>query len=503
MIKISFKIKLFMLSVMLCFSGCEFLPGTLEVVRWSPGNHTRGVETDVFFEMEFNASLNKSDIEENFSMYGFSGSVEGKFVWISDRIFRFTPFEAFSKNGRYVAELPRSVRDIDGNTMGSDFISDFYIGDDFVIPIVEWSRPAFSEGAVSGIAVKQNIVIAFSKSMNRESVEKNLRISPDVAGYYLWSSSAPELENSILTYILINPMDYGKLYTLTLAATAEDYAGNALGVEHRVHFITGDDTTPPMVEGIYDAMELPALYWETGSLNSGIDRKVKIGLDFFKAMDRQSVEKSFSITPSVAGNFDWPCDRSVVFYPSAPLDPERVYQARLDTGAKDINGLKLAEPYTAEFKTNSSNSLFVTCASIEGSCDNITYQNLCSGTPGPEEWPLKIVLGGDDDQVLWIRIKFASGSSDAEMKPYSIIDNYLIETFKSALDQGAGNAEVEDIKWISPSTAQMKIKGIFKSNGNEPFLYRITLSGGAKGLRDIHGNYMKKDLVFEFTEECL
>ncbi|MFA5519691.1 MAG: Ig-like domain-containing protein [Spirochaetota bacterium] len=502
MIKIPNKIKLILLCVMLCFLGCEFIPDTLEVVRWSPENHTRGVEKDIFFEMEFNAPLNKNDIEENFSMYGFSGSVEGKFIWVSAKIFRFVPVEEFSKNGRYVAEVPRSVRDRKGNTMGSDFISDFYIGDDFVSPLVEWSCPPFSEGAVSGISVKQNPLIVFSKSMDRESVEKNFRISPDVAGYYFWSSSAPGIENNMLTYVLINPMDYGKLYTLTLGGKAEDYAGNAIGAEYRVHFITGDDTILPLVEGIYDARELPAQYWETGSLNSGIDRRVKISLDFFKAMDRQSVEKAFSITPSVAGVFDWSCDRAVVFMPSAPLDPERVYQAKLDTGARDINGLKLAEPYVVEFKTDSSSSLFVTCSSIESSNNNETYFHLCNGAPAPQEWPLQIVLG-DDAQVLWMRFKFVSGSNDAEMEPYSIFDNYLIETFKSALAQDAGNAEVEAIEWINPSTVQMKIKGIFKSNGHEPFLYRITLSGGAKGLRDIHGNYMKQDLVFEFREDCL
>ncbi len=501
MMKIPSVIKLLTLSFMFCSAGCDFRPDTLEVVRWSPGNHSRGVENDAIFEMEFSSNLNKSDIEENFSMYGASGSVAGRFAWVSERAFRFVPVETFTKNGRYVVEVPRSVRDREGNTMGSDFISDFYVGDDFVIPLVDWSTPPFSPGAVEGVPVNQNPLIAFSKSMNRESVEKNFRLSPDAAGYFLWSESAPGLVNSLLTYVLVKPMDYGKLYTLTVAGTAEDYAGNLLGTEYRVHFVTGEDTTPPLVSGIYDALESTVIYWISGLVNSGIGRDIKIAADFSEAMERQSVEKAFSITPAVSGIFDWSSDMTFVFTPSAPLDPERIYQVRIDTGAKDINGLKLAEPYIAEFRTDSGNSLFITCSGIEGSSDDLTYIELTSGIPGPEEWPLEIVLGGDDEQVYWLRIKFASGGIDAEMSPYSIFDNYLIETFKSAVAGGEGSAEVEDIEWISPSTAQIKIKGLYVSGSNDPFIYRFTLSGGAGGIRDRYGNYMKRDLIFEFREE--
>lgn len=500
MMKIPFVIKMLILFFMLCSAGCDFRPDTLEVVRWSPENHSRGVVNDAFFEMEFSSNLNKRDIEENFSMHGASGSVAGRFAWVNDKSFRFTPLESFSKNGRYVVEVPRSIRDRDGNTMGSDFISDFYVGDDFVTPLVEWSVPPSSSGAVEGVLVNQNPVIAFSKSMNRESVEKSFRLSPDAAGYYLWSESAPGLENSLLTYVLVKPMDYGKLYTLTVAGTAEDGVGNALGAEYRVHFITGEDRTPPMVEGIYDALELP-VYWETGAMNYGIDRNIRIAADFSEAMERQSVENSFSISPSVSGIFDWSGDSKIIFTPSAPLDPERIYQVRVDTGARDINGLKLAEPYIVEFKTDSGNSLFISCSGIEGSSDGLTYIELASGTPGPEEWPLEIVLGGDDVQVYWLRIKFASGGNDAEMNPYSIFDNYFIETFKSAVAAGAGSAEVEDIEWISPSTVQIKVKGLYESGSNDPFIYRFTLSGRAGGIRDRNGNYMKNDLVFEFREE--
>jgi hypothetical protein len=504
MIKRLSLLKLLILSAILCISGCDFSPDTLKVVRWSPENNARGVANDAFFEMEFSAPVNKRDIEDNFSMLGSSGSVDGRFVWISEKVFRFTPAEAFSKNGRYAAEVPRSVRDSEGNTMGSDFISDFYVGDDFVIPVVEWSTPPFSPGAVEGIAVNENPVIAFSKSMDRESVENNFRLSPDAAGYYLWSESAPGLENSLLTYVLVKPMDYGKLYTLTVAGAAEDYAGNPLGAEYKVHFITGDDTTPPQVSGIYDAVQLPIVYWIRGSVNSGIDRGIKIAADFSEAMERQSVENAFSITPAVSGVFSWSSDSNFTFTPSAPLAPERIYQVRIDTGAKDINGLKLAEPYTVEFKTDSDSSLFVSCSGIEGSGDNINYNTLSGGTPGPDEWPLEIVPGGDDKQVYWIRIKFSSGSGDADMDPYSIFDNYLIETFKSAVvgDPGSppGSAEVEDIEWINPSTAQIKIKGLYFPTSGDPFIYRFTVSGGAGGIRDRQGNHMKNDLVFEFRE---
>jgi len=505
MMKISSVIKLLILLFMLCSAGCDFRPDTLEVVRWSPENHSRGVVNDAFFEMEFSSNLNKRDIEENFSMHGASGSVAGRFTWLNDKSFRFTPLESFSKNGRYVVEVPRSVRDRDGNTMGSDFISDFYVGDDFEAPVILGSFPPAAAGAVTGIAVNSTLFISFSKSMNRESVEKSFRLSPDAAGYYLWSESAPGLVNSLLTYVTVKPMDYGKLYALTVAGTAEDYAGNALGSEYRVHFITGEDRTPPEILRIYDADDLPPVDWSIDAVNSGIERKVKIAVEFSEPMNRQSLENSFSITPSVAGIFEWDSDLKVVFKPSALLNPETKYQVRIDTGARDLNGLKLAEPYITEFITNGLNSVFLNCTRIEGSSDGISYTVLSDGVPGPGEWPLKINMGGGDNQKYRFRIHFYSGAAAADLKIYSFFDNHLLETFKSGMSSPVENGVVEDISLIAPSTVEIRTKGLTNSalvpSGYLPYLYRFTISGGARGIKDRNDNYMKNDLVFEFQED--
>lgn len=505
MMRMPSLIRLLIVLLMLCSAGCDFRPDTLEVVRWSPDNHSRGVANDAFFEMEFSAGLNKSDIEENFSMRGTSGAVAGRFTWLNDKSFRFVPLEFFPKNGRYVVEVPRSVRDWKGNSMGNDFISDFYVGDDFETPVIPWSFPPASDGAVTGIAVDSSVIISFSKSMNRESVEKGFRLNPDVAGYYLWSESAPGLENSLLTYVPVRLMDYGKLYTLTVAGTAEDYAGNSLGAEYRAHFITGEDRTPPEVLRMYDADDLPIAEWSLDTVNSGIERNVKIAVEFSEPMNRQSLENSFSMTPSVSGIFEWYSDLKVVFKPSALLSPETKYQVRIDTGTRDLNGLKLAEPHITEFITDGPNSNYLKCIRIEGSNDGTAYTVLSEGVPGPAEWPLKINMGGGTNQNYRLRIHFNSGAAGADLKIYSFFDNHLLETFKSSMTSPVENGVVEDISLAGPSIVEIRARGLTNSSlgGGTylPYRYRLTIFGGARGIKDINDNYMKNDLVFEFQED--
>lgn len=483
------------------FSGCfEYMPDVLEVKEWSPGNHETGLEPDAVFEMRFSAALNRRDIENHFYMYNSEGSVSGRFHWINDRSFRFVPDEPLFKNGRYVVEVPSTVRDKEGSVMSSDFISDFYIGEDFEVPEVIYSTPPFASGGASEISVKGNLVVAFSKTMNRESVEKAFRLRPDVPGYFEWSCSSPGVENSRLTYVTVKPMDYGRLYRLTVSENAEDYAGNRLSVEYRVNFITGNETGPPEVKGIYDSRETDPEPWCNESINRGIDKKIKIEIEFSDPMNRLSVENSFSITPSVPGNFDWKSDSRVVFKPFSDLEPERRYQLRIDTGSQNHNGLKTAEPYIVEFITDHENSLHVNCSLILGSNDGINFEELSRGVPDPSIWPLAVNMGDEKNQSYYVKIHFGSGDSPADMDIYTLYENYLLTTFKS----GAGsvsNAVVSDIYWEDESAAVIKISGMTNTAmEHEPYLYRLTVAGGGRGVRDKNNNTMRRDLVIDLRE---
>lgn len=490
--------------ICMTFFSCEKNFDTLEIVSSTPANNSTGILPDFYVEIGFNNDVNRTDIEDNFSING-SGTVTGNFQWISGKKFRYIPAEPVTKTGRYVMEIPRSVRDNDGNTMDSDFISEFYIGNDFTLPAVLSSIPVFSNGAASNVALNQNITVNFSKSMNRESVEKAFSITPDIPGRFAWSENVPGIPNSRLTYVLLADMAYGKLYTFTVSKSAYDISGNSLSSDYRVNFITGDDFVLPHVDGIYDASVVPG-YWSTGIMNDNVSRNVNIAVDFSEPMDRVSCENAFNLAPSVPGNFEW-YGNTMIFRPSSPFDPESICRIYIDKTARDINLNTLEATYSVEIKISSPGSLYLKCGNIWGSPDGITYTLLSTGIPPSASWPVIITMGTGVPvpQDYYIRIQFVSSLlpyTSADIDEYSVITNTLIQTFKS----GPGGLSVADAGIIDFSSADSSTV-VFKFNpmsnkllGHVPALYRLTLSGGANGIRDVDGNPAEKDIVIEFRE---
>ncbi|MEA3281418.1 MAG: Ig-like domain-containing protein [Euryarchaeota archaeon] len=97
------------------------------------------------------------------------------------------------------------------------------------------------------------------------------------------------------------------------------------------------DTTPPTVIG-----NLP-----TGT---GVMVTTDVAVTFDEAMNQTSAEGAFSITPDVAGAFSWSED-IMTFTPGADLADNTTYDITISTGAKDLAGNPLAEPFTWSFTT--------------------------------------------------------------------------------------------------------------------------------------------------------
>ncbi len=76
-----------------------------------------------------------------------------------------------------------------------------------------------------------------------------------------------------------------------------------------------------------------------------------LALTFDQPMDRASVEASFSISPTVGGNFRWSDDRTVAFVPSEDLARGRRYQVRLSQEAQNAEGKPLEEAIRFDFAT--------------------------------------------------------------------------------------------------------------------------------------------------------
>ena len=502
--KSSFTPYIFCVCVMLFLQACEFNLDTLKVEWCTPANGAMGVNKGAVVEVQFSSDVNYSDVEEMFILECAEKRIAGKFLWVSGKRFVFTPDTALQRNGRYMITLPREIRDKEGNTMAYSFLSDFYIGDDFINPEIVSSYPPYSSGTTLNVAIDRDIVIDFSRSMNRQKTQAAFSISPEAAGYFVWSESTPALADSRLEYRLTEKMDFGRVYRLRVNGNAEDSAGNRTGYEYCVNFLTGDDTVPPEIDVIEYNDGVPGtdnvIY--PGTVRHGVSKRGPITIRFSESMNRQSVEKAVSIRPSVQGTFDWHSDSRVDFIPLESFEPETLYRLSIDSSCRDINGLHIRSAYAVEFYTDAPDSLFVRIGRISGSYNNTIYTDLGGS------WPACIEMGPADNSSYYIRIEFMS-SNDPElsafMEKYSVFDNIIIETFKSA-DANTNDlhspAVISDISWLagSDNTVLIQIGGMTNRAVSPSALYRLTLTGGKSGVVDRHGNYMKEDFVIEFRE---
>jgi parallel beta-helix repeat protein len=83
------------------------------------------------------------------------------------------------------------------------------------------------------ILVDENIVIDFSESMDTESVESAISISPYSEYSCTWSS-----DNSTLTLSFSEPLEYQTLYEISIGTSAQDMASNSLESKSEFEFIT-------------------------------------------------------------------------------------------------------------------------------------------------------------------------------------------------------------------------------------------------------------------------
>ncbi|MCB1318977.1 MAG: Ig-like domain-containing protein, partial [Leptospiraceae bacterium] len=135
----------------------------------------------------------------------------------------------------------------------------------------------------------------------------------------------------------------GNTYVMKVSGSARSQDGVNMSVEYIVHFYAGSRTDAPQVTGSNPANNAQGI-----SVNAGIT------IFFSRAMDRNSVESAFNISPSVAGAFNWdPSDKSVTFQPYSPLNYATTYSVTVSVGAKDQEGITIPTTFNTSFQVGS------------------------------------------------------------------------------------------------------------------------------------------------------
>lgn len=479
---------------------------TLRVTGCTPSNGVRGVQDDVQVVVTFNNEVSRKDIEDSFSLSGDEESVEGSFNWTSSKSFSFVPRSALSTNGRYVISIPRSVRDSKGNKMQMDFLSEFYAGADMDLPLIVSTAPAYTEGGTMNIPVDQDLEIVFSEPMDVQKTEEAFSLSPHTYGYFSWNAG-----HTIMQYVLTGEMEYGTQYHLTLSGGACDAAGNELAEPCSIIFITGDDFTPPEVQGMYDAGTVPPPYWSTTAMNEGVSKETNIAVSFSEPMNRSVTEGAFSLQPSTSGVFTWNAGSTImVFSPEEALTPGAAYVIKVDTSAQDRNGRRLLAEHRALVHINGTDSRHFRVGNVYGSHDGgVTDAYHLLFFQNPATWPVSIEMGtvavpatptdSEMDYYFRIHFEYEDNGDPAPITTASIFDSVSVDDF--------GITYVPNIKDIIHMPGDSEIIVVIgnmsndESSGAPRVLYRLTVSGGSYGMKDAGGNEMRESFSFECRED--
>lgn len=199
-------------------------------------------------------------------------------------------------------------------------------------PSIIASSPA--RGTVAVIAGTE-VYVEFDRDMDLESTRNAFTLSGS-------TSAAGKLRfaGRRVYYDLEDALVPGNTYTLRVAGTAQSNDGVAMNIDYLVFFSIGTATNAP------------TLLASTPANNAqGVAVTSTITMNFSRAMNRQSVENAFSISPSAAGAFTWGAgDTQLTYTPFADLNFATTYSVTISVGATDAEGISLSTTNNFSFQ---------------------------------------------------------------------------------------------------------------------------------------------------------
>ncbi len=434
-----------------------------------------------------------NDLERNIPLNGATVSVNGQ-EYTTDTFaslfHQYTTDPDLLHNGFYFFEN-MSIDTLEMIVSADGFESDTLtvaISDTFItfkdVNLIDARPPGIvsttpADSAVN-IDVFDDVIINFSRRMDRASVEAALSLSPAAEYSLSWQSNNRKL--------IVNPVQLAQEteYTLTIADSATDLFshpldGNGDGVAgdpFTLIFITQEaDITAPQITGEYPPQNAVA-----------VERAPIINLEFDEEIvDSTVTENSLTLENTATGQTVTGTlkhyvvgERSALsFFPDAPLDLNTNYLARLQPGLKDLFGNEVQNEQTFVFTTgdfdynvtsidnfqsgilnnwwdpqqSGTTTGIITTQTSRG--NNTQFVNLLTGSTRS----MRLQYGWDESASSWLIREFLNSGAprDVWFDKNNILQVYIFgnggnSKFRFAVDDavpngGASNHEVSE--WIT------------------------------------------------------
>ncbi|MHA2610986.1 MAG: Ig-like domain-containing protein [bacterium JZ-2024 1] len=206
-------------------------------------------------------------------------------------------------------------------------------------PLLASSLP---ENGSSGIALSQPIVLIFTEPMDQANTESAISLFPSLTVRFEWS-----LNRQIVTLFHDTAFSPSTTYTLRIATTARDLAGNRLLYPVEIRFTTSaqsEDTQPPRV-----------LFTEPGNNAQDVPIQQIVRILFSEPMNSADTENAIIVQPPIELNFQWNETKTTLSAtPGTRFQEGTLYRWEISTSARDLAGNPLSAPYQFQFTTVSA-----------------------------------------------------------------------------------------------------------------------------------------------------
>ncbi len=310
----------------------------------NPANLATGVLLNRQITAAFSEALDPATITAaTFTLKQGTNPVAGAVSYAAaGAVATFDPASDLTASTVYTATLTTGIKDLDGNTLASNYVWSFTTGTatDITPPTVSSTVPA---NLATGVAVGGNIAVTFSEAMNPSTITVTSFTLKQ--GTTVISGVVTSL-NATATFNPSANLAASTVYTATITTGVTDLAGNAMVTAYVWTFTTGTtaDVTPPTV-----VTTIPA--------DAAIDiaTNANIYVTFSEAMDPLTITASTIILKQgstvISGAVTSPSTTTATLNPGSDLANNTVYTVTVTTGVKDLAGNAMAVAKVWSFTT--------------------------------------------------------------------------------------------------------------------------------------------------------
>lgn len=425
--------------------------------------------------LRFDTAMEQRETERILQISSAGGAVEGELHWEGSALC-FVPVGGWKPGTRYTLGLSGTVYSRDGRELRLLKYIPFFAVSRAPVPVVEAFSPP--DGGSTAVSPEDGIILnlRFSCPMDRRSTEAALSLDGSGNREFVWLEDDRLLRAEVST-----PLEPWTVYRWNLGAKALSREGVPLAKAFSGQFITGADRTIPRVLRVYPVYYAAGVWRPRGdNLDTGPGAGEGIGLEFNKAMDRESVLRALSFEPALPGRIEQPGPGLIVFIPERDPEPEAAYTLKVSGDTRDATGLAMGADYTLRFTTDIPFLKIVSLTVDGGTAINMAAFPEGGVCPAPLD-----PSGG----VLRFALKFS-----LPLNPGARVDTALGISLVPFFPATLPPVSLRFTYWYSDeATLRMEWEGLEPGAGETARYYRLSIPGGRNGVNTGEGSFLKEN----------